>query len=504
MDIQKIIDTLHPLERKVFPLLLKYYSLKEIINVSGMQEVEVMRAVQWLNNKKLIFINETYEELIFLGENGKKYLETSLPERLFLNAISEKSLTLDEIGAKTKLTREELEVSLGILRRKNAIEIHKIQTGISVSITSFGKKSLEKESFEEKFLKRDFPIPVARLTEEDRLLLDELKKRKDIINLETIKVKSLSLSEIGKEVMKHGIETDVIEKLTTQLIASKEWKGKTFRRYDITSQVPAIHPGRMQHYRRFLDEIKQKFLELGFSEMSGSMVETDFWNMDALFMPQFHSARDIHQAYYVKEPKYAKELPEQIVKNVKMAHENGFGTGSRGWRYDFDIQRTHRYLLRTQGTACSARTLASPELKIPGKYFAIARCFRPDIIDSSHHTEFNQLEGIVIDKTVNFKNLLGMLKTFAERITGSKKIKFLPAYFPFTEPSVEGYIWHEKLKKWLEVLPAGIFRPELTLPLGIKEKVLAWGIGIDRLYMIRENINDIRQLFSQNLEYLRG
>ena len=147
MDIQKIIDTLHPLERKVLPLLLKYYSLKEIIKVSGMQEVEVMRAVQWLNNKKLIFINETYEELIFLGENGKKYLESALPERLYLNAVSEKSLTLDEIGEKTKLTREELEVSLGILRRKNAIEIRKIQTGISVSITNFGKKYLEKESF---------------------------------------------------------------------------------------------------------------------------------------------------------------------------------------------------------------------------------------------------------------------------------------------------------------------------------------------------------------------
>jgi hypothetical protein len=188
MDIQKIIDTLHPLERKALPLLLKYYSLKEIIKVSGMQEVEVMRAVQWLNNKKLIFINETYEELIFLGENGKKYLETALPERLFLNAISEQPMTLNEIGDKTKLSREELEVSLGILRRKNAIEIKKIQNGISIGITSFGKKSLEKESFEEKFLKREFPIPIARLAEEDRLLLEELKKRKDIINLETIKV----------------------------------------------------------------------------------------------------------------------------------------------------------------------------------------------------------------------------------------------------------------------------------------------------------------------------
>jgi len=503
MDIQKIIDTLHPLERKVLPLLLKYYSLKEIIKVSGMQEVEVMRAVQWLSNKKLIFINETYEELIFLGENGKKYLETALPERLFLNAVSEKSLTLDEIGEKTKLTREELEVSLGILRRKNAIEIQKIQTGISVSITSFGKKSLEKESFEEKFLKRDFPIPVARLTEEDMLLLDELKKRKDIINIETIKVKTVSMSDTGKEVMKHGIETDVIEKLTTQIIASKEWKGKSFRRYDITSQVPSIYPGRMQHYRRFLDEIKQKFLELGFAEMSGSMVETDFWNMDALFMPQFHSARDIHQAYYVKEPKYAKELPEQFVKNVKAAHENGFGTGSRGWRYDFDIQRTYRHLLRTQGTACSARTLASPELKIPGKYFAIARCFRYDVIDATHNCDFFQTEGIVVEEGLNLQHLIGLLKLFAKEFAGAEEVKVTPAYFPFTEPSAQISAKHPQMG-WIELGGSGIFRPELTKPLGINVPVIAWGIGIDRIAMFKLGLNDIRQLFSYDLEFLRN
>ena len=334
-------------------------------------------------------------------------------------------------------------------------------------------------------------------------MLEELKKRKDILKIETIKVKTVSLTDMGQEVIKHDIETDVIEKLTTQLIASKEWKGKSFRRYDITSQVPSIYPGRMQHYRRFLDEIKQKFLELGFAEMSGSMVETDFWNMDALFMPQFHSARDIHQAYYVKEPKYAKVLPENFVKNVKAAHENGFGTGSRGWRYDFDVQRTHRYLLRTQGTACSARTLASPELKIPGKYFATARCFRYDDIDATHNCDFFQTEGIVVEEGLNMQHLIGLLKLFAKEFAGAEEVRVTPAYFPFTEPSAQVSAKHPQMG-WIELGGSGIFRPELTKPLGINVPVIAWGIGIDRMAMFKLGLNDIRQLFSYDLEFLRN
>jgi phenylalanyl-tRNA synthetase alpha chain len=96
-----------------------------------------------------------------------------------------------------------------------------------------------------------------------------------------------------------------------------------------------------------------------------------------------------------------------------------------------------------------------------------------------------------------------LLKEFAKKIAGTDKIKFVPAYFPFTEPSVQAMIFHPKLNKWIEAMPGGIFRPEVTAPFGIKVPVLAWGIGIDRLFMIREGITDIRQLFSQDIEYLR-
>ncbi|MCX6774466.1 MAG: hypothetical protein NTY99_00020 [DPANN group archaeon] len=104
---------------------------------------------------------------------------------------------------------------------------------------------------------------------------------------------------------------------------------------------------------------------------------------------------------------------------------------------------------------------------------------------------------------MNFRNLISLLSEFAKKITGTDKIRLRPHYFPYTEPSLEADIWHPTLKRWVEVFGAGIFRPEVTIPLGVKVPVLAWGIGIDRLFMIRENISDIRPLFSQDIRWLR-
>ena len=287
------------------------------------------------------------------------------------------------------------------------------------------------------------------------------------------------------------------------MLKTGKWKKKKFRSYDVKINVPAIFGGKKQHYRRFLDEVRRKFMALGFIEMDGPLVESDFWNMDALFMPQFHSARDIHQAYYIKEPEYSK-LDAKLVQKVKQAHENGFGTGSKGWQYNFDVKRTHRNLLRTQGTACSARTLASSSLKIPGKYFSIARCFRPDVVDATHNVDFYQTEGIVVEEGLNFRHLKGLLRMFAEEFCQTDQIKITTGYFPFTEPSAELHAKHPKLG-WIELAGSGIFRPELVKPLVGKEiPVLAWGIGIDRIAMFNLGIKDIRQLFSHDLEFLRN
>jgi phenylalanyl-tRNA synthetase alpha chain len=240
---------------------------------------------------------------------------------------------------------------------------------------------------------------------------------------------------------------------------------------------------------------------MGFQEMRGPLIETEFWNMDALYMPQFHPARDIHDVYFIKEPTHAAALADPFFSRVAAAHRDGGDTGSTGWGYDFNEERARRLVLRSQGTAVSARTLASGP-SIPGKYFSIARCFRHDQVDATHATDFFQVEGIVLGQDINFRTLLGLLELFAREVAQAKEIKFLPAYFPFTEPSVELHVRHPRLG-WMELGGAGLFRPEVTLPLGVNVPVIAWGLGLDRMAMVALGIHDIRDLFSGDLDMVR-
>ncbi len=235
--------------------------------------------------------------------------------------------------------------------------------------------------------------------------------------------------------------------------------------------------------------------------MRGPPVETEFWNFDALFQAQDHSSREWSDVYTIKEPTHGK-LPKdkELVKNVQKVHETGEPVGSRGWRYEWSSKKASRLILRPQGTAVSARTLYG--LKIPSKYFSIARCYRPDSVDATHLSEFNQAEGIVCDPSITFRDLLGILKTFAVEVANATEVKFKPDYYPFTSPSVELSALHPELG-YIEFGGAGIFRPEVTAPFGIKDPVIAWGLGIDRLFMVRRGINDIRELFTQKLDWLR-
>jgi len=501
MDVIKLINKLHPLERKVLPVLDKVSDFDEIVSKTKLKDVEVMRALQWLSNKDVLKIKEELKEVVELGKNGEKYLEEELPEKRFLKALEEGEKSEEEIRKKAELSPQEFGVCMGILKRNSAIIISKSEGKLIFKSTAAAKFLLDNLKKVEAFLKKKFPIETKLLNEEERGIFEELKKRSDIVSAGIKKIKAVELLELGKKAVKAGVKGDFEDRLTPEMMRTGSWKKKKFRSYDVSINVPEIFGGKKQHYRRFLDEIREKFLSLGFIEMDGPIVESDFWDMDALFMPQFHSARDIHQAYYIKEPEFA-ELDEKLVNNVKKAHETGFNTGSKGWQYKFDTQRTKRQLLRTQTTACSARMLASKELQIPAKYFAIARNFRYDIIDATHLPDFNQVEGIIVEEGLNLRHLFGLLQMFAKEFADTDEIKLVPGYFPFTEPSVELMAKHPQLG-WIELGGAGIFRPELTRPLGVKVPVLAWGLGIDRIAMFKLGIKDIRQLYSHDLDFLR-
>ena len=188
------------------------------------------------------------------------------------------------------------------------------------------------------------------------------------------------------------------------------------------------------------------------------------------------------------------------LSRVAATHENGGDTGSRGWGYTFDHEFTRRQVMRSQGTVLSATQL--PHAKIPGKYFGVARCFRYDQVDATHGADFYQTEGIVVGKDVNLRNLLGLLKMFAEEVAGATEVKYVPGYFPFTEPSIEVHIKHPVLG-WFELGGSGIFRPEVTKALGLDVPVLAWGLGIDRMALMHLGLNDLRELFTPDIESVR-
>lgn len=500
-DLDKVISSLHPLERKILPLVDKNSNVSRIVKDSGLSETEVNRAVQWLRSKRLVDVNESFKEVVELDSNGQRYLKELMPERRFYECLKATGKAkLSEIKKSARLSDDEFNICIGILKRLNAVEVKKDRE-ITIALTEHWKK-LEHAGFEsESFLKKEFPVDVSQLSIPEKNSLDGLKSRKNIVKVSLLKDTAVSITALGRDILRRGIKTDIVDRLTPEILKSGAWKGRDFRRYDLLAPVPRITGGRKQHYRRFLENVREKFISLGFTEMTGPIVETEFWNMDALYMPQFHSARDIHDAYYVKEPKYSDSLPSELVMKVKYAHELGI-SGSTGWRYDFDVKRTHRHVLRSQDTSISPRTLSLPSLNIPGKYFQMVRCFRYDVIDSTHLADFNQIGGFVVEEGINLRHLIGLLKMFAREFADTDKIKVVPAYFPFTEPSAALYAKHPEMG-WIELGGSGIFRPEMTNPLGVKVPVIAWGIGVERVAMFKLGLKDIRQLFSHDLEFLR-
>jgi phenylalanyl-tRNA synthetase alpha chain len=330
-----------------------------------------------------------------------------------------------------------------------------------------------------------------------------LKKRKAII-VEDKTNRILELTKIGKQAAEESALTVMVGKkevtqLTPELIITGNWRNVNFQKYNIEAPVANVWPGKKHPYLSFLDEVRAKLVTLGFKEMAGTNVETAFFNFDALYTPQDHPARELDGIYMVKNPEYGDiSAYAKAAEKVKATHENGGATGSTGWGYKYSLQEARRLILRGHGTCLSARTMVNKDLQVPSKHFSIARVYRPEVVDKTHLSEFNQVEGIVVDEKLNLRDLLGVLGKFAKEIAGADKIRFKPDYFPFTEPSVELSAYKEGFG-WVEFGGSGIF----TEPLGVKVPVIAWGLGVDRLFMMRAGMDDIRCIFSQNLDWLR-
>ena len=510
METEKIIATLHPLERKVLPALKETSGFDKLIEKTGLQEVEVMRALQWLQNKKLVRMSQKLQEKIELDENGIKYKSKGVPEKTFLRfVIQHEPCPLDELQRGTGLSREELSICLGTLKFRQLIDIIKDETiKIRLSDKARGEAKnsslLNKFSAIESFLNKPFPIYTSELKGEDKTILEEFKKRKKIIKSNIIKIINAEPTEAGKKIIEHGIdERNILDKLTVDSLKSGSWKNKRIRRYDVEINVPTIYGGRQHFVNQAIEYIRKIWLELGFREMSGNSVQTSFWDLDALFVPQDHPSRDMQDTFYLKNPSHGT-LPKNVMEKVKAAHENGWTTGSRGWQYKWSEEEAKKLLMITHDTYLSARTLASIKKEdLPIKTFQVMKVFRNEALSWKSLFEFYQIGGIVVDPDANFKHLKGYLKTFFIKM-GFKDVRIRPAHFPYTEPSAEVDVLHPKKNEWIELGGSGIFRPEVVKPLlGISVPVLAWGLGLERTIMEYYKITDIRDVYKNDLKQLK-
>ncbi|XP_039680536.1 phenylalanine--tRNA ligase alpha subunit [Perca fluviatilis] len=286
--------------------------------------------------------------------------------------------------------------------------------------------------------------------------------------------------------------------LTPDMIANGSWKEKKFKPYNFEAMGVAPDCGHLHPLMKVRTQFRQIFLEMGFSEMpTNNFIESSFWNFDSLFQPQQHPARDAHDTFFLSDPALAHEFPQDYLERVKKVHSEG-GFGSQGYKYDWKIEEAQKNILRTHTTAVSARMLyklAQQEKFTPVKYFSIDRVFRNETLDATHLAEFHQIEGVVADYGLTLGDLIGILYQFFTKL-GITKLRFKPAYNPYTEPSMEVFSYHEGLQKWVEVGNSGVFRPEMLLPMGLPEdvSVIAWGLSLERPTMIKYGINNIREL----------
>ena len=456
-------------------------SPEDLSRTTGLNIEASMQSAFMLAEKSLCEVKETTTTEYRLTKEGEQYAQTSLPERQVMNTLKAPLLLSD---LKKQFPPQVAGIALGWLRKKNWVKIE------GDTIIPSGKAEIGKDELILSELKKG---PLSNVGE----AVNDLARR-NLVEKNEKKSRIIVITPEGSALASGGLAIEEeIARLTPTIITSGSWKNARIRPYDIRTPVKPVYGAKIHPYQRLINQMRQIFLEMGFTEIKGDIIQSSFWNFDALFQPQEHPAREMQDTFHLATE---CDLPEEYIKPVKEMHENGGGI-SRGWGGKWSEDVARKQVLRTHTTAVTIKYLAdNPDT--PVKAFCIDRAYRREAIDPTHTPEFEQLEGVVMDKDVSFKNLLGCLTEFYHRM-GFDEVRFRPGYFPYTEPSVEPEVYIESRGKWVELGGAGVFRKEVTLPLGIKQPVLAWGLGVSRVAMLRLGLKDLRELYQSDIDWLR-
>lgn len=436
--------------------------------------------VQYANlasERGLVDVEKHVSRQYVLTEEGRAYAGRGLPERQVLESFEE-TIPMRDLQAHPLA-----KIAIGWMRKKGWVTI---RDGV---VQKTGNAALGPDE-----------TAFARVSEtgavEDGEGVADLARRGLVEEVETVAY-TVSITPRGRELLAGGLDLrEEVGTLTREQILSGEWKNLPLRRYDVTKLPKRAYPGKTHPYQRLLDEMRRVLFDMGFEEMAGGIVQSSFWNFDALFQPQDHPAREMQDTFFLGE---RWPLPAGY-ERVRDMHEHGGETSSTGWGGTWSAEKAKQCVLRTHTTSLSIQHLAAHP-NPPVRAFCIGRVYRREAIDPTHLAEFEQLEGIVMDEGVNFRHLLGFLKEFYAKM-GFEKVRFRPGYFPYTEPSVEPEVYVDGLG-WVELGGAGIFREEVTAPFGIEHPVLAWGLGISRVAMLKLGLRDLRQLYRSDVEWIR-
>ena len=456
---------LHKNERKLLKLL-EGKGRVHLEKAAPTGEVDALRrAAFWLQGKGLAEAVEVEEKgYVHTGE-CERYLEGGFPE---VKVAGKDGVKVSE------LSEEERKVGVMWAVRNKWVEV---KGGVVKRLKEPGKYALVKAAENpEKASDEEVDVLFKR-----GLLRESSKKRLFV-----------KLTEKGE---KEAGKVEVVEELgeiTHEMIVGGGCKGKKFAPYAVAPAADAPM-GKMHPLSRQMEKIRGIFAEMGFEEMGGSIVQSAFWNFDALFCPQDHPARDLADTFYLEGK---AKLPEKkLVEKVKESHE-------KGWKYKWSREEAERVVLRTHTTPLSAQYLHKMK-KNSGKYFAVGRVFRNEATDFKHLAEFIQVEGIVAWEGATFGQLMGILKEFYRKL-GFEKVRFRPSYFPYTEPSLEVEVYFEEKEEWIELGGAGVFRPEMTKPLCDVYPVLAWGLSLERPMILKGDMKDIRTFYRNELDWLKS
>jgi len=493
---------LHRLERVVLETLKEKgkLPLTDLARESRLDMDQVRRSVEWLREKKYIEVEERDREFIILGDRGQDALRRGLPERRLLDLLRSRGGQIDvQDAAAVFEDNSEFSAALGKMIRRGWVSLNATGQGSSISLVEAPSRIREEELLES--ISRGNLEP-SQLSRDELVTFTELSKRRGMLKLKRERERIVWISAEGMNAISVLPESGLLDRLTPEMLTTGEWRGKRFRPFNLDAPAPLAQIGRRHPITMFIDEVREIFVSMGFEEIAGPLVQPAFWNFDALFIPQDHPAREMQDTFYIKGALARDYSDPQLIKRVSSVHRDGGGTGSKGWGYDWSPEAADAAVLRTHTTAVTVNYLAKyrPD---EARVFSIGRVFRNERITFKHLAEFHQIEGITVGKKVTVRDLMGLLTEFYARL-GLKKVKFWPTYFPYTEPSFQSVVFNEKLNSWIELCGMGIFRPEVTIPLGVRNPVLAWGGGLERLIMLRYDIDDVRELYRNDLAWLRN